>query len=286
MSTRGLPEPEFRVGVMCGISADILRGFLARNAPRLREAGIEVPIVILDEDRAARQSVRHLWRLAKRQARVAGCSRLTAAMRLLVYRGLTHEPGSRARPSPELAPDLRVVRVPTLNSPVAADALNSAGCNLVCLMGARILTRRTLEAIAAPILNIHSSDPRLIRGGPVVVWEVLAGHSEIALVVHEVVAAVDSGAIVAQGAQQVLYRRGLGATTHATMKAARPKVGDLFEQAIRDMAAGAPRRIRFDPGPLKVTPSVRETLRAELLCRQRSRSADSRPTSPTPCDRG
>ncbi len=256
---------------MCGASADIFRGFLSLNAPRLREAGIVVPLVVLDEDLPGRQPVRQLWRLAKRQARVAGCSQVIAATRILVYRALTRQPTSQVRVLRPVFPrELSVVRVPTLNAPAAAQALRAAGCDLVCLMGARILTRRTLEAISVPIVNIHSSDPRVIRGGPVVVWEVLAGRPEIALTVHEVVAAVDSGAIVAQGAQQVLYRGGLGATTHATMQAALPKVGDLFERAIRDFAAGAPHRTAFTPGPLKVTPSVGETLRAQLLCRQRS----------------
>jgi hypothetical protein len=60
-------------------------------------------------------------------------------------------------------------------------------------MEARILTKQTLEAISAPIIN-NSSDPRWVRGGLVVVWEILAGRPALTLTVHEVAPAVDAGA--------------------------------------------------------------------------------------------
>jgi len=260
-----------KVGVMCGASGEIVHGFLAHNAPRLRAAGVEVTAVVLDEDAPARHVWRHLWRLATRQARIAGCSRPTAALRILVYRALTGDlVGGPVHRSPPFPPGLSVARVPTLNAPAAAEAIDAAGCDLVCLMGARVLTRRTLRAIGRPIVNIHSSDPRWVRGGPVVVWEVLAGRPAVGLVVHEVTEVLDAGAILAQGEQPLLYQHGLGETTRATMAAARARVGSLFEQVIRDKAAGTEHRTTFAPGPLKVTPSVGESFRAELLCRRRS----------------
>lgn len=263
----------FRVGVMCGASGQIVESFLVRNAPGLREVGVEVPVVVLDEDRPTQVAPwRQLWRVARRQARIAGCSTPTAAARLVVYRTLTHRPTppEKKPPSPSFPPGLAAVRAPTLNSRIAREAIRSAKCDLVCLMGARYLTRPTLQAIGVPIVNIHSSDPRWVRGGPVVVWEVLAGRPELMLVVHEVTEVLDSGAILAEAAQEIVYRGGLGGTTMATMAAARSRVADLFEQVIRDVVAGTPHRIDFTPGSLKVTPSVRDSLRAELLCRHRS----------------
>lgn len=258
---------------MCGAPGAIVRSFLFRNAPRLQDAGIEVAVVVLDEDLPARRApLRHLWRLAERQARIAGCPRPVALIRILAYRALAERSPDHAPSVPQpFPPGLPIVRVPTLNAASASEAMHRAGCDLICLMGARYLTRRTLRAVGAPVVNIHSSDPRWVRGGPVVVWEVLAHRSEIALVVHEATEVLDSGAILAQGAQAILYRGGLGATTAATMSASRLPVGDLFEQVIRDVAAGNPKRTPFAPGPLKVTPSLRESSRAELLCRQRSR---------------
>lgn len=258
---------------MCEESAAIGRVFLANSAERLRREGVEVTMLVLDTDEMARVApLRHLWRLGRRQARIAGVSTVRQLARIQGYRWLTRR-RSCQHAGPSLPEGLPIVRVPTLNSPTAIHAIIRAGCDLVCLMGARILTRRTLAGIGLPIINIHSSDPRWVRGGPVVVWEVLAGRPAITLVVHEVVEAVDAGAILAQGSQRVLYQGGLGATTEATMAAARPTVADLFERAIRDRLAGLPQRTPFQPGELRVTPALGEALRAERLCRVRTARA-------------
>ncbi|MBV9356731.1 MAG: hypothetical protein JO023_14555 [Chloroflexi bacterium] len=261
----------FRVGVMCGASGAIIRTFMVRNAPRLAAEGIELAVVVLDDDLPARRApLRHLWRLATRQARIAGCSRPAALSRILVYRALEALGPQVPADQPAFPTGLRLARASTLNAPAAAEAVRSAGCDLVCLMGARFLTRRTLQALGASVVNIHSSDPRRVRGGPVVVWEVLADQPDITLVVHEATEVLDAGAILAQDAQPIVYRGGLGATAALTMAAARPVVADLFERVIRDAASGTVRRTPFTPGPLKVTPSIPESLRAELLCRRRS----------------
>jgi hypothetical protein len=274
----------FRIGVMCGASEQIVDRFLAHNLPNLEPAGVSLQVVVLDEDLAGsgvstggsltadlNRRWGQLWGRAKRQGRIAGCSSLTAALRILLYQVLTRRYRRDKLAGRRFPSDIRVVKVPTLNSAAAIEAVQSAGCDLVCLMGARILTRRTLDAMSASIVNIHSSDPRWVRGGPVVVWEVLAGHPALTLTVHEVTPAVDAGAILAERTQPVMYRGGLGATTQATMVAARPKVGDLFEQVIRDMAVGNAQRTSFTPGTLKVTPNLYQSLRAEMLCRWRSR---------------
>jgi methionyl-tRNA formyltransferase len=265
----------FRVGVMCLAHERIVDTFLERNAPGLRQAGVELATLVLDEDQPGQDVWRSLWRLAGRQARLLHSMRLTMLVRLLTYRELTRPRGREfpiEPPRPPFPPDLPVVRVPTLNAPAARQAIRAAQCDLVCLMGARYLVKRTLAAIGVPIVNIHSSDPRFVRGGPVVIWEILDNRPEIGLVVHQVTEVLDAGAILAQDAQPILYRHGLGPTTAATMIAARPRVADLFERVIRDAQAGTSRLTRFAPGPLKVTPRVRETLRADVLCKQRSRA--------------
>ncbi|MBV9172696.1 MAG: hypothetical protein JOZ81_21705, partial [Chloroflexi bacterium] len=141
----------FRVGVMCGASGAIVRTFIGRNAPRLAAEGIELAVVVLDDDLPARQApLRHLWRLATRQARIAGCSRPTALSRILVYRALEARGAEPSADQSAFPTGLRLARAPTLNAPAAAQAVRSAGCELVCLMGARFLTRRTLQALGAP----------------------------------------------------------------------------------------------------------------------------------------
>jgi len=185
---------------MCGASGEIVRTFIARHTAGLREVGIEVAVGILGDGLEARQQpIRHLRRLATRQARVAGCSRATALARILVYRALAERTGYNPNDAPPpLPPQLPTLHVPTLNAPAAAEATRNFGCDLVCLMGARFLSRRTLRNIGVPVVNIHSSDPRWVRGGPVVVWEVLANRAAITLVVHEATEVLDAGAILAQ----------------------------------------------------------------------------------------
>jgi methionyl-tRNA formyltransferase len=194
-------------------------------------------------------------------------------LRLLAYRALVRHgaDADRGITDNEFGPGLRVVRVPTANSEACIAALRESRCDVVCLMGTRILTRRTLEGIACPTINIHSSDPRFVRGGPVVVWEVLAQMESITLTIHNVAVEVDSGAILLQKQAPILFSGGLGATTHATMANAEPIVADLFERVLLDLSTGRAAESAFTPGPLRVTPPVPDLLRAESMCRARSR---------------
>ena len=163
---------------------------------------------------------------------------------------------------------LRVIRVPNLNRPEAVAAITAASCDLVCLMGARIINGKTIAALRAPIVNIHSSDPRWVRGGPVVIWEVLDGRDYIQLTIHEVVEALDAGAMLATRAHGIRFSGGIGRTTRHTMRAARPHVADLFAGVIEQWRRDELRRTSFQPGQLRVTPPVSQTLRAELRCRR------------------
>ncbi len=166
------------------------------------------------------------------------------------------------------------MRVGSLNSPRAVAAVREAGCDLVCLMGARILSGRTIQALGVPVVNVHFSDPRLFRGLPAVVWEVLAGLSEIVPTVHVVAERVDAGPILVQAPVPIAYAGGLAATTRATMSRAHHVAAELLETAIRRYAAGEPPQLPFRPARLRTIPGFRQMLRAEWLCRRRSRSPD------------
>lgn len=251
------------------------RVFLRDRAPRLSAEGIEGAVAVIDENAASREHrVRHNLAVARGQARVSSCSVPTALARMLFYKVLLRT--VPPKPSDSLrgaVPDTtRVVRVGDLNSPEGIAAVRDAGCGLVCLAGARILSARTIRALGVPIVNVHYSDPRLFRGLPMVVWEVLAGLPDILPTVHVVTERVDAGPILAQAAVPIRYAGGLAATTRATMVAAQPVVCDLLERVIRGYAAGHAPSLPFEPARLRTTPSVRETLLADRLCRRRSRS--------------
>jgi hypothetical protein len=250
--------------------------FLDRHLATLATNGIEIGAVVVDDNTAKQEDpIRHSVTVARRQGRVAGCSTTQAFFRLVVWKLVTQAmetPGAAPSPLPE---QVNTIHVATVNSRSATEALRASGCSLVCLMGARVLTEKTLRALDMPVINIHSSDPRFVRGGPVVVWEVLANHPAITLTIHAVVEALDAGAILTQAPQPILYRGGLGQTIAQTMSATRPLGADLFLETVLRFRDGALQPRPFTPGPLLVMPRTRQTVAADWLCRRRTRSQAS-----------
>jgi folate-dependent phosphoribosylglycinamide formyltransferase PurN len=237
----------------------------------LRERGIEIAVAVLDE-RVERKGnpLRHAWSVSNRKATVAGCSAPAMFARIVVHKLVTRMNGREYHIAP--TPDeVTTVRVATLNSEEAVQAVRSRECDLVCLMGARIISKKTLGDLGVPVINIHSSDPRFVRGSVPVVWEILDRRDSITLTIHEAVEKVDAGAILREARQPICYAGTLGRTVARTMQAAKPKVAALLFEVILDYQAGRLRRTEFTPGALRVTPSVLETLRADWLCRRSGR---------------
>jgi hypothetical protein len=266
------PVKPFKLALLAAEPAEILRVFMQRHRAALDARGVEVAVIVLDENRSKSDSpLKHSYGVARRQARAAGCSTAMGVLKLLTYKAMSRLGGkSRADDAlPALPADLKVVHVGTLNSDKSINAVVGSNADLVCLMGARILTQSTLQRMPVPAINIHTSDPRFMRGSPSVVWEVLAGESEITLTIHRVTGELDAGAILVQAQHPIAYCGGLGRTAARTITSALPRIADLFLKAIegiRDQKlAGEP----FAPGPLRVTPPLLQTLRAELLCRCR-----------------
>jgi hypothetical protein len=262
-----------KIGIISSAPALRARVFLDRHLTTLAAQGIEIGAVMIDDNAAKHENpLKHSLVVARRQGRVGGCSTAVAFFRLVGWKLVT-----RARDPVESAPaplpdQVNTIHVATVNSRPATEALRASGCDLVCLMGARVLTGETLRALAVPVINIHSSDPRFVRGGPVVVWEVLANHPAITLTIHEVVEALDAGAILAQAPQPILYRGGLGATIAQTMRATQPLGADLFLETVRRFRDGTLQSSPYTPGPLQVMPRARQTVQADWLCRRRTRS--------------
>jgi folate-dependent phosphoribosylglycinamide formyltransferase PurN len=243
----------------------------------LREQGIEIAVAVLDDQEEKRQNhLRHARNVAARQARVAGCSVPAMLARIVVYKSLTRSRGAAAPGSNTPTGTVATVHVKTLNSDEAVDAVRSRGCEMVCLMGTRIITNKTLGDLGVPVVNIHSSDPAFVRGGPPVVWEILDRRDSIMLTIHDVIEKLDAGAILRQVAHPICNEGGLAATISSTMRSAKPEVAELFYRTLVDCKHGEFQRTEFVPGVLRVTPSIAETLRADRLCRARSRPDASR----------
>ena len=247
--------------------------FIHRWLSRLRVEGIEVGCVVIDQNLTRRTNlVNHILSVAKRQAKVAGSSLPGALLRLVFFRFWSNlgrrDEAVTATGLPEAIPSFRV---PSLNSAETVEAVRACGCDASCLLGARILTQSTIQALGHTILNGHASDPRFVRGRPPVFWEVLNGDWHVCLTVHEVVRKLDAGPIYGQRLQEILYCGGIGATIGATMERARVRMTDLFAEVLIRIHAHTIKPIEFSPGPVRTVPRISELIRAEILCRRRSK---------------
>jgi len=265
-----------KIAIFSSATGDKWALFIARHEKSLQALGIEVSVVVLDDNREKKQNrFRHAWNIAKRQGAIAKVSTPVSLLRIATYKYyLRHSKPARTWDTSRVAQvkaEVNPVHVNTLNSEKAVRAVQAGNCDLVCLMGTRIISRRTLEALSVPVINIHSSDPRLIRGGPPVFWEILQQRSHITLTVHEVVEKLDAGAILRQKEHPIDYGRGLGQTVAQTMDSAKAPVTDLFFEVILDFYHNRLQRTPANPGKVHVTPSIFETIRADHLCRQACR---------------
>lgn len=264
---------------LCAVEpAEVLRHFVARHEHLLRSAGVEIAVVVLDEDIAKTQhAFSHALKVARRQARVSGCSPPAAAARLVFWKFVNRLAGPTPSVSdlPQLPASLRVVRVPSLNSAEAVAAIRSAGAELVCLMQTRFLNARTLAALGVEVVNLHTSDPRFMRGGPAIVWEILGDRDEIVMTIHKATEVLDGGDILLQRPQPIVFYRCLGRTLARTWTGALPAMADLVFDAIVGVKNGTLTRQSFVPGPLRATPSVTQMLMARrkclVACQQRDR---------------
>src|SRR6266853_3199466 len=115
--------------------------FAATYRDALERTGISLSLVVLDERRDKRSGpFRSAIRTARRQARISGCTTLTSFLRLLIYRLLVGHPDRK--PSSTLAwpKRVRIIEVPTLNCDETIQAVRDSSCDVVCLMGAVILS--------------------------------------------------------------------------------------------------------------------------------------------------
>lgn len=244
--------------------------FVYRHQAALARESIDIDLMLLDDYADKQQSyLRHSLKVARRQAILAGCSTIHSFVKVLFFKAVNAMSDFSINNDTAQATHniVDIFHVPSLNSDIAINAVVERKCDLVCLMGTRVLTKNTLARLDTPIINIHSSDPHFVRGGPVVFWEILAKKDKLVLTIHEVVRDLDAGHILRQAMLDIRYAGSLGKTIASTMSAAAPVVTDLFRDVILDIHRGRVTKKPGGKGSLKVTPRLRETLRAELICR-------------------
>jgi methionyl-tRNA formyltransferase len=100
---------------------------------------------------------------------------------------------------------------------------------------------------------------------------VLNGDRHICLTVHQAVQKLDAGPIYGQRLQEIRYCGGIGATTRATMEQARVTMTDLFAEVLIGLRARTITPVEFSPGPVRTLPRISQLMRAEMLCRRRTK---------------
>lgn len=262
-----------RIALLTTEPGNLAREFAAVYADELKKHGIDIELIIVDtQDYKKRHLLRHAYNVAKRQARIAECSVFTSFLRILTWKfvnKLTSTSDQQRRV--EVISKHQIIEVPSLNSSKAISVITERHVDIICLMGTRMLTPKTLHKLNAHVINVHSSDPAFVRGGPVVVWEVLSGKSDITLTIHYVTPELDAGDILMQLCHPIVYKQGLGLTLQKTMELAQAKVLVLFKEVLLGLRYNTLNPRKTEKGPLRVTPSVTQTIRAEIICRNRAR---------------
>ncbi len=96
-------------------------------------------------------------------------------------------------------PDELIKRVDKLSSPEARELLKKMNPDLLLVNGTRIISKKTLECVSAPFMNIHVGITPLFRGVHGGYWAMATGRKELfGITLHYVDPGVDTGGIIEQ----------------------------------------------------------------------------------------
>jgi hypothetical protein len=96
-------------------------------------------------------------------------------------------------------PEELIARVKSLNTAAARELLQKLKPDLLLVNGTRIISKKTLEAVPAPFINIHVGITPLFRGVHGGYWAVATGRKDFfGSTIHYVDTGVDTGGIIEQ----------------------------------------------------------------------------------------
>lgn len=97
-----------------------------------------------------------------------------------------------------------VVRVPSVNSEEARQALREMQPSVVVVNGTRIIGARTLAAVKVPFINMHAGITPLFRGVHGGYWALAEGRPElVGTTVHLVDEGIDTGNVIEQATCEI-----------------------------------------------------------------------------------
>jgi hypothetical protein len=93
----------------------------------------------------------------------------------------------------------KIIRVHSLNSDHSRNLLKEINPDLILINGTRILSKKTLDAVAAPFINIHTGITPAFRGVHGGYWAVASGQKDLfGTTIHYVDTGIDTGGIIEQ----------------------------------------------------------------------------------------
>ncbi len=247
----------------------------------LGSVGLEIPVaVLIRPSRLLSDRMRNLPRELKRQARMNGTYPLPQLVnRVLYYRAASsRDKGSGSVSSnvgalDTLASGRLIIESQSANDPAVVKALRDAGCDLGLVIGADVLTRRTLDAMGLPLVNLHMSDPSFVRGMPPVFWEILDGRDDVTLTLHRLTVELDGGPVLAQKCVRIQWRDSLAGTLQATRQLIAEEMAGFLSHSLPAILEGRAEEKYLGRGPVRTIPRFRDVMRAWKVCRDRSRKA-------------
>jgi folate-dependent phosphoribosylglycinamide formyltransferase PurN len=154
------------------------------------------------------------------------------------------------------------IEVPSVNSPECVAAIERLNPRVILVLGTRILTRNTLAAIKAPLINYHAGITPKYRGVHGGYWAKVEGDLEnFGVTVHLVDPGIDTGAVLYQARLAPTAADNYATFPYLQLAAVLP----LMEQAARDALAGklAPQAVDL-PSQLWSHPTIWSYVRAGL----------------------
>ena len=249
--------------------------FIEQYFNELAKNSIFIKIIVHDQNTSKKRNfLAHSIKIASRQAKVARCTILSAFLRRAIWRMFIDKVHHEKMESRNLF-NIDLKPVSSLNTEEAIGVTKENHCDFICLMGTRVLSKRILEELGIPVINIHSSDPKVIRGGPSVFWEIYNNSQEISLTIHKVTEVLDAGTILLQQNIPIIYKSLLAETIKSTLLQSQGVIAKMFRDVLISYKSGTLREMEYAPGQLFVTPSIGQMVKAQFICMKNYRHTNS-----------
>ena len=252
--------------------SDNTAGFseLLDDAQWRAENDVAFPLVVQITAQPARKRLRGIRAQTVRQARINGTTVVHQFLSAIAYR-LWLQPSS-ADGHVTSVEGASVVEATSANDERALAAIRHERVDAVVLLSADLLTAGSLEAMGAPVYNVHDGDPRHVRGRPPFLWDIIDGRDDTLIAFHEVEPAVDSGALIHSQRTPIMWSSGLRETLRECESNAALVRIQVLREGLAALRAGVAPRSTYAPGRLRTLPSFSHIYTAAQRCRQVARA--------------